>query len=161
MITSSRVRSLILVVNGPVQGNVAVQGNVLLPGGGFDGGNDLAGDAQFREGPEGGKLIFPEIPDGLIQADHALLHDVLMIRADEEIASGLGAHEVFILIQQVFQGRVGGRALMPLRHGHHLFVRHFLEAIFQSQSLSSVRIISRCPGASGPAFPAPPGAAGP
>ena len=49
-----------------------------------------------------------EDPDGLTGRGPAV-HD----RADEEIASASVRTKFFILIQQVFQGRVGGRAPCP------------------------------------------------
>ena len=44
-----------------------------------------------------------EIADGLVQPDHALLHDVLVIRADQKIAARPGADKIFVFVQQVFQ----------------------------------------------------------
>ena len=63
---------------------------------------DLPGDAQFRKCPEGGQLIRSEIPNRLEQADHAFLHDVLMVRADQKIRPRLGPHKVLIFVEQHF-----------------------------------------------------------
>src|SRR5438874_5407889 len=73
--------------------HVLVEGLVLLAGGRLDGGDDLAGDAQFGEGPERGLPVVAEVTHGLVQADHALLLDVVEVGADEEVAAGLGADE--------------------------------------------------------------------
>ena len=79
----------LLVIQRLVEGDVAVQGNMLLTGRCLDGRDDLARNAQLRKCTEGGQLVRAEITDGFVQADHAFLNDILMIRANEEIAPGL------------------------------------------------------------------------
>ena len=76
---------------------------MLLSRRGLDGGDDLAGDADFGKGMEGGELVRPEIAERLEQADHALLHDVLVIRADQKVGSRLGSDEVLVLVKQIFR----------------------------------------------------------
>src|SRR5690606_33956485 len=71
-----------LVVNRFVQRDVGVERDVLLPRGGFDGGDNLAGDAQFGERPERRQLVRPKVANRLVEADHALLDDVLAIGAN-------------------------------------------------------------------------------
>ena len=100
---------------------------MLLAGGGFDGRDDLPGDAQLRKGAEAAQPLGLIVADGLEQADHAFLHDVLMVRSDEEIAARLGAHEVFVLAQQVLHGH----AVALLGQAHDLLVGHVGKALVQ------------------------------
>ena len=74
---------------------------MLLAGRGFDGCDNLPGDAQLRERTEAAQPLGLVVTNGLEQADHAFLHDVLMVRSDEEVTARLGAHEVLVLAQQV------------------------------------------------------------
>ena len=46
---------------------------MLLSCGSFDGGDDLTGNAQLREGAEGRKPVLAEIADGLVQIDEGLV----------------------------------------------------------------------------------------
>ena len=85
------------------QRDVAVQGLVLLAARGLDGRHDLAGDAQLGEGPER-RLAVAEVADGLEQADHALLLDVVGVAAGEEVAPGLGPGEAAVAVQQQVEG---------------------------------------------------------
>ena len=112
------------IIEGLIEGNVAIEGHMLLPGGRLNGGDDLALHAQLRKGAEGGQAVGLKIPDGLIQADHPLLHNVLVIRTDEKIAAGLGANKVFIFIQQIGQGL----AVAALGEHCHFLVRKGQEA---------------------------------
>ena len=119
----------VLLEDGAVERDVAVEGNVLLPRGRLDGGDDLAGDAQLGEGAKGRQAILAIVANGLVQADHALLHDVLVVCADEEIAARLGPNEVFVLVQQIFQRRVlavllGQRDDFLVRHGFKALIYH-------------------------------------
>ena len=49
------------------------------------------------------ELVRPEIAERLEQADHALLHDVLVICADQKVGSRLGSDEVLVLVKQIFR----------------------------------------------------------
>ena len=73
---------------------------MLLAGRRLDGGDDLAGDAQLGEGPERGLSVVAEVTHGLVQADHALLLDVVEVGANEEVAAGLGAHEPAVALEE-------------------------------------------------------------
>ena len=78
------------------QRHVRVQRDVLLPGGHLDCRDDLAGDADVGEGPEGRLAVRVEVPDRLVQADHGLLDDVLLVRSHQEVRAGLGPGEVAV-----------------------------------------------------------------
>ena len=67
-----------------VEGHVGVERLMLLAGGALDGGQDLAGDAQLRKAAEGGVLGGVVLADGLIEAQHPLLDQVLVVRAHQE-----------------------------------------------------------------------------
>src|SRR4051812_39619182 len=88
------------------EGDVVVERAVLLAGRGLDRGDDLARDAQLREGAERRLQIGVVVADRLVEADHAFLHDVLAVGADEEVGAGLGAREAAVLLQQRAQRAV-------------------------------------------------------
>ena len=119
---------------------------MLLAGRGLDGRDDLAGDTQFRKRAEAAQPLGLVVADGLEQADHALLHDVLMVRSDEKIAARFGAHEVLVLAQQVLHGH----AVALLRQAHDLLVGHVGKALVQHafpgavhlQSVALVRLLA-------------------
>ena len=73
---------------------------MLVAVGGLDRREDLAGDAELGEGPERGFLLEVEVPDRLEEADHALLDDVFLVRAGEEVGAGLGPGEVPVAAQE-------------------------------------------------------------
>ena len=73
---------------------------MLLAGGGLDGGDDLAGDAQLGEGPERRLPLGPVVADGLEQADHPLLLEVVEVAAGDEVAAGLGPGEAPVALEQ-------------------------------------------------------------
>ena len=75
---------------------------MLLARRGFDGSDNLARDAQFGKGTEGRKFLRAEVANRLVEPNHAFLHDVLVIRADEKVAARLGTDEVLVLVQQIF-----------------------------------------------------------
>ena len=76
---------------------------MLLPRRGLNGGDDLAGHADFGERVKGSELVRPEIAKRLEQADHAFLHNVFVIRADQKIRTRLGSHKVLVLVEQIFR----------------------------------------------------------
>src|SRR5699024_9387205 len=61
--------------------------------------------------------------------------NILMVRADQKIAAGFGADEIFVFVEQIDQRGF----LARLRQLHDLFVRHFLIAFVAHCLLSSVR----------------------
>jgi hypothetical protein len=73
---------------------------------GLDGRDDLARDAQLREGPERGLQVGVVVADRLVEADHAFLDDVLAVRADEEVGARLGAGEAAVFLEQLTQSAV-------------------------------------------------------
>jgi hypothetical protein len=66
---------------------------VLVAGRGLHGRDDLARDAQLREVAERGFAVRPEVADRLVQADQALLDQVLGVTSDEEVRRRLQPHE--------------------------------------------------------------------
>ena len=99
---------------------------MLLSGGRFDGGDHLAVHAQLRKAAEGSVFLPVIIPHRFIQADHAFLDDILAVCADQEIGSGFGTHQRFILIQQIFLGRI----ITVLGHQRQCFVFCILIVLF-------------------------------
>jgi hypothetical protein len=83
---------------------------VLLARRRLDRGDDLARDAQLGEGAERGLQLGVEVTDRLVEADHALLDDVLAVGADQEVRAGLDAGERAVLVQQLAQGGVAAAA---------------------------------------------------
>ena len=100
---------------------------MLLAGRGLDGCDDLPGDAQLRERAEAAQPLGLVVTNGLEQADHAFLHDVLMVRSDEEVTARLGAHEVLVLAQQVLHRH----AVSLLGQAHDLLIGHISETLVQ------------------------------
>lgn len=100
------------------------------PRGGFDGGDDLPGHADLCKRMEGSKLVGPEIPKRFEQANHALLDNILMIRANQEITARFGPHKILVLVEQVF--RCVGIALLCqqgdffIGHAFKVVVHRFL-----------------------------------
>ena len=75
---------------------------MLLSGRCLNRGNHLAIHAKLRKAVEGCILFLIIITHCLIQPNHALLNDILVIRTNQEIGSRLCAHQKFIFIQQKF-----------------------------------------------------------
>src|SRR5919106_1209205 len=73
---------------------------VLVPVGGLYGSQYLPRDAEFGERPKRGLLLEVEVSDGLEEADHALLDDILSFRARQEVAARLGPSEVPVAGEQ-------------------------------------------------------------
>src|SRR5947209_10999811 len=80
--------------------DVVVERAVLLPGRRLDRGDDLPGDAELGERPEGSLQVGVVVPDRLVEADHAFLDDVLAVGADQEVGAGLGPGEAAVFLQQ-------------------------------------------------------------
>src|SRR5258708_15561190 len=57
---------------------IAVQWHVLLPRCCLNGCYYLPGYAKFGERSEACQAVIPEVPDGLVQADHSLLDNVIV-----------------------------------------------------------------------------------
>ena len=81
------------------EAQVGVERHVLLPGGRLDGGDDLPGDAQLGEAAEGGVAAVLVVADGLVQADIALLDQVVAVAAGQEVGIGLQPHELAVAHQ--------------------------------------------------------------
>jgi len=76
---------------------------VLLARGRLDGGDDLPRDAQLGERAERRHLGWAEIPDGLIKTDHALLNDILPVRANKKVRARLRSYKIFIFVEEIFE----------------------------------------------------------
>ena len=72
----------------------------------LDGRDDLPRDAQLRERAERREFVGAEVADGLVEADHAFLDDILTVGTDEEVALGLDADEVLIFVEQELHGEI-------------------------------------------------------
>jgi hypothetical protein len=66
---------------------------VLVAGRRLHRGDDLARDAELREVAERRLAVGPEVADRLVEADQALLDQVLAVAPDEEVGGRLEAHE--------------------------------------------------------------------
>ena len=76
---------------------------MLLPGGGFDRGDNLPLDAQVGKDTKRYLPIWPEVAHSFIQADHAFLYNILMICPYQEIAPCLDANQAFVGFEQMNQ----------------------------------------------------------
>ena len=112
----------VLIVDRLVERDVRVERDVLLPRRGLDRGDDLAGDAQLGERPERRQLLPPEVPNGLVEADHPLLDDILAIGPDQKVRLGFDSDEVAVLVDQI----LGGELIASLCAIDKLFIHHFL-----------------------------------
>ncbi len=63
----------------------------------LDGGDDLPRHTELREAAKRRLLVRAEVPDGLVEADHALLHEVVPVAAGEEVRARLQANEPGVL----------------------------------------------------------------
>src|SRR5450432_3406609 len=92
------------VVAGPRGGrgerDVLVQRRVLVAGRCLDGRDDLAGDAELGEVAEARLAVGPEVPDRLVEADQALLDEIVGVAAGEKVRGGLQAYETVITPDQ-------------------------------------------------------------
>jgi hypothetical protein len=70
----------------------------------LDGGDDLARDAELREAAERRLLVRAEVADRLVEADHALLDEVVAVAASEKVRARLEAHESGVLPHQRVEG---------------------------------------------------------
>ena len=107
---------------------------MLLAGSGFDGRDNLALYAQLGKGAERGLLIRLIIADGLVKADHPLLHQILPVRADEEVWPRFHANYVFIPFVKRFVRpripRVGTRDERFVRHAQIIdFFAHVVSSV--------------------------------
>src|SRR6185503_8028312 len=77
---------------------VLVERCVLVAGRGLDRGDDLARDAELGEVAEARLAIGAVVADRLVEADEALLDEVVPVAADEEVRRGLEAHEAVVAL---------------------------------------------------------------
>src|SRR5206468_3050364 len=73
-----------------------VQRRVLVARGGLHRGDDLPRDAQLREVAEARLAVRAEVPHRLVEADQALLDEVVGVAAGEEVRRGLQAYEAVV-----------------------------------------------------------------
>jgi hypothetical protein len=68
--------------------------------------DDLAGHAQFGEVPEARLPVIPEVTDGLVEAEHPFLDQVIGVPADQEVGRSLHPDEALIALDELV-GRIG------------------------------------------------------
>src|SRR4051794_3335928 len=83
----------VLARRGMAERDVGVERRVLEAGRGLDRGDDLPRHAEFREAAERRLLVGAEVAHRLVEADEALLDQVLRVAAGEEVRARLQAHE--------------------------------------------------------------------
>ena len=93
--------------------DVLVQRRVLVARRRLDGGDDLARDAELGEVAEARLAIGAEVADRLVEADEALLDEIVGVAAGEEVRGGLQAHEAVVAPDEP----VVGVAIALLRQG--------------------------------------------
>ena len=76
--------------------DVLVQRGVLVAGRGLDRGDDLARDAQLGEVAEARLAVGAVVADRLVQADEALLDQIVGVAAGEEVRRGLEPDEAVV-----------------------------------------------------------------
>ena len=79
---------------------------MLLPGSSLNSCNNLSINTQFRKGMKGCRLIQAKITNRLIQANHALLNNILFVCPNEKIRSSLGSDKFSILTYQIIHGDI-------------------------------------------------------
>src|SRR5829696_3590960 len=85
--------------------DVLVQRRVLVARRGLHRRDDLAGDAELGEVAEARLPVRPVVPDRLVQADEALLDEVVGVPAREEVRRGLQPHEAVVAADEPVVGR--------------------------------------------------------
>jgi hypothetical protein len=96
--------------------DVRVQRRVLEAGRRLDRGDDLAGDAELREAAERRLLVGAEVAHRLVEADQALLQQIVGVAAGEEVRARLEADEAGVAANE----RVHGDAVAVPRLEHEL-----------------------------------------
>ena len=78
--------------------DVLVERRVLVARGGLDRGDDLARDAQLGEVAKARLAVGPVVPHRLVEADEALLDEVVGIAAYQEVGRGLEPDEAVVAL---------------------------------------------------------------
>ena len=81
---------------GLAEGDVLVERRVLVAGRGLDRGDDLAGDAELGEVAEARLAVGAVVADRLVEAEQALLDQVVRLPPEEEVGRGLEADEAAV-----------------------------------------------------------------
>src|SRR6478672_8323412 len=87
---------------------------MLEAGGGLDRRDDLARHAELGEAAERRLLVVTEVPHRLVEADQALLDQILGVASGEEVRAGLQADESRVTADQPVQG-----GLVAVARPHH------------------------------------------
>src|SRR5438105_9354026 len=87
---------------------------MLETGGRLDRRDDLPGHAQLGKASERGLLVGPEIPNRLVEADQALLDEVVRVAAGQEVGARLEPHEPGVAPDQDVE-----RAAVPVPSAQH------------------------------------------
>src|SRR6266480_1548637 len=88
------------------EGDVRVQRRVLEARSGLDRRDDLARHAELGEASERGLLVVPEVAHRLVEADQALLDQVLGIATGEEVRARLQTDEARVAADQRVEGNL-------------------------------------------------------
>src|SRR3954463_10225528 len=83
---------------------------MLVPARRLDGGDDLARDAELREVAEARLAVGSEVAHGLVEADEALLDEVLRLAAEQEVRRRLEPDEAAVALDDPLI-RVGAAGL--------------------------------------------------
>ena len=86
--------------------DVAVERRVLVARRRLDRGDDLPRDAELREVAEARLAIGAVVADRLVEADQALLDQIVAVATDEEVRRGLQTHEAVVAAHQTVVCRV-------------------------------------------------------
>src|SRR3954447_24285739 len=95
------------------EGDVLVERRVLVAGCGLDRGDDLAGDAELGEVAEARLAVGPVVADRLVEAEQALLDQVVGLSPEEEVRRRLETDEAAVTLDDhvvgVWSARFGER----------------------------------------------------
>ena len=95
------------------EGDVLVERRVLVARCGLHGGDDLTGDTELGEVAKARLAVGTEVANRLIEADEALLDEVVGVPSGEEVGGGLQPHEAVVAAHEA----VVGGAVALLRKG--------------------------------------------
>jgi hypothetical protein len=91
-----RISSRVVSDSPLAERDVLVQRRVLVAGRGLHRGDDLAGDAELGEVAKARLTVGPVVADRLVEAEQALLDQVVRLAPEEEVRRGLQADETAI-----------------------------------------------------------------
>ena len=95
----------ILLVQGTVEGNIAIKGQMLIPACKFNGADDFTIDADAGKGMEGCLMAGLVMEDGAIQADHAFLEQIVPIAAGDIVGLCDGTDQILIAFAKALRSK--------------------------------------------------------